>query len=67
MKLFEVQIDYPYKRLYVIARDFNEARDKAMEYMRAPAKLLDSDGSLNMQTKETTVENIKLLTDELIR
>jgi hypothetical protein len=68
MKLFEVQIDYPYKRLFVIANDFNDARDKALNYHHTPRKLFDYDGSLRTQEEhETVVENIKMLTDEIIR
>lgn len=67
MKLFEVQIDYPYRRLYVLAGDFNDARDKALLYFNTPKKLFDSDGSLRTSEQETIVEGVKLLTDEVIR
>jgi hypothetical protein len=67
MKLFEVQIDFPYKRLYVIAGDFNDARDKALKYYNTPTRLFDADGSLRTGQQETIVEGVKLLTDEVIR
>jgi hypothetical protein len=63
------------KPIYVIARDFNEAANKAVLYMEAKKQcgikkpVIDSDGSLNNRTEidyEIKVESVKLAAEEII-
>jgi len=66
-QLFEVQTDR-YKRYYVLANSFDEAKNK-VEYKMIEdntTSILSSDGSLNNEYKMEVIDNIKCLGQGLI-
>ena len=66
-QLFEVQTDR-YRRYYVLANSFDEAKSKA-EYKMIEdntTSILSSDGSLNEEYKTEVIDNIKCLGTGLI-
>jgi hypothetical protein len=64
MKLFRVSTT-KWDEYYVLAKDYNEARDKTIEYLKHSVKLFDRDKSLVVT--EDSINEIRLLTDEIIR
>ena len=67
IQLFEVTTNN-YKRYYVLANGFDEARNKA-EYKMIEdntTSILSSDGSLNKEYKTEIIDNIKCLGTGLI-
>lgn len=65
MTLFAVRT-VGYNTHYVIAKDFNDAKNKVVAYMAAPSKLITEDGSLN-RGESDPIKYIEQITDELIR
>ena len=66
-QLFEVQTDR-YKRYYVLANSFDEAKNK-VEYKMIEdntTSILSSDGSLNVEYNMEVIDNIKCLGQGLI-
>ena len=66
-QLFEVQTKR-YKRYYVLANGYDEAKSKAEIRMieKDTSSILTADGSLNTGYDADVVESIKCLGDELI-
>lgn len=66
-QLFEVQTKR-YKRYYVLANGFDEAKSKAEIQMieKDTSSILTSDGSLNTDYNADVVESVKCISDELI-
>lgn len=57
------------KPVYVIAKDYNEAANKAMEWAenkKETASVITSDGSLNLSKNEIKINSIKICCDEII-
>lgn len=66
MNLYQVRTgkDWTYK--YVLARDWNEASAKVMEYLIGGVSIIDTDGSIKLK-EEVEIKEIILLTSEIIR
>lgn len=66
-QLFEV-ITLNFDKYYVIAKDYNQAEEKTLQYIiiNQNGSVLKSDGSLNQSYKLEVVSEIKCISNELI-
>ena len=52
--------------IIVIATNYDEAANKALEIVKNNEKIIDSDGSLNKPTEEIRVKSVKIISETVI-